>query len=160
MSCSRHASLLLSLAAVAAGCGPSLRALHEGARYFERCHAAELLPSVPPERKLACWERWLAHYAENQPPERVTYARLRQVAIAQGEELAPLHALESQSGKFTTTLPLTAETALPAPPPLHGPCAEPCSKAWRRCAARCPPGAETCLRTCRDDATRCDRACP
>ncbi len=156
----RHALCLAALAATLLGCGPSLRSVHEGARYFERCYAADLDPAFSAEAKLACWERWLSYYARSQPPERVTYARLRQVAIAQGEELPPLDTLHSERVDDSSPPEAPKEALHEVNVAMKGPCAPTCRQALLRCAQRCSRRDDSCLRTCRSRAAQCLGACP
>lgn len=68
---------LVAVAAVAIGCGPSIRRVHRARVYFERCYAADLEEGVPDEERRACWQQWVKHYQVGQPPDRIDYVRER-----------------------------------------------------------------------------------
>jgi hypothetical protein len=79
----------LALAATA-GCGPSLRRVHQGNVYFERCYAADLDLAVPATERRACWQAWHEHYQVGASPERIDHAteRLAMLDPAQADAIA------------------------------------------------------------------------
>lgn len=85
--------------------------------YFERCFAADFDPSVPVEERRACWQAWLAHYQNWQPPDRVDYVRERLLQL--DPERAAVIALATGEGgtapdSITETAPVLAAEARPA----------------------------------------------
>lgn len=72
------------------GCGPSLRRVHQGNVYFERCYAADLDVAVPAQERRACWQAWHAHYQLGASPERIDHAteRLAMLDPEQAEAIA------------------------------------------------------------------------
>lgn len=81
-------TLILSFALLA--CGASPRMVQQSATYYERCQAAELNPARTMDERRECWVAWLEHYTIGQPLERISYAQERRIALAHGEEVAPL----------------------------------------------------------------------
>lgn len=80
----RFTFALLLLLATGLGCGPSLRRLQRGDVYFERCYSADRDPLVPAGERRACWQAWLDHYQQDQPPERLFYVRERLLMLRPG----------------------------------------------------------------------------
>jgi hypothetical protein len=64
--------------------------VQQSATYYERCQAAELNPVRTLDERRECWVAWLEHYTLGQPLERISYAQERRIALAHGEEIAPL----------------------------------------------------------------------
>ncbi|MFT5354228.1 MAG: hypothetical protein ACI9KE_001433 [Polyangiales bacterium] len=64
--------------------------VQQSAAFYERCQAAELNPVRTLDERRECWVAWLEHYTPGQPLERVSYAQERRIALAHGEEIAPL----------------------------------------------------------------------
>jgi hypothetical protein len=101
-------------AAVVCGtaCGPSLRRAHRSQVYFERCYSADLDPAVPVDERRACWQQWMAHYHEGQPPDRTDYARERIVRL--DPERAEILALATGGGDADPEPEIAAEAAVVA----------------------------------------------
>ena len=78
--------LLATAACATTGCASSVRMMHEGTTYFERCRAGELDPAVSIPQRSACWARWLEYYTDGQPEPRVAYAERRAAAEQALEE--------------------------------------------------------------------------
>lgn len=64
--------------------------LHQSEAYYEHCHAADLDPARSTDDRLQCWSAWVEHYHQGMPPERVSHARRRLVALENGITIAPL----------------------------------------------------------------------
>lgn len=86
--------------------------VQQSATYYERCQAAELNPERTMDERRECWVAWLEHYTTGQPLERVSYAQERRIALAHGEEVAPLpdqvdpgHELRSSQEASTSAAP-------------------------------------------------------
>ena len=88
-------AVLVLLTLAFAGCGTSLRMVHQSNVYFERCHGADYDPTLRSSDRRACWAAWLEHYPEGQPPDRVDYALQRLEAIDQGNGAEPLPGVPS-----------------------------------------------------------------
>jgi hypothetical protein len=105
-----YALVLLALAHLASGCGPSLRRAHQSRVYFERCYAADFDPRIPLAEKHACWTSWLAHYTIGNGEGRVDYARQRIYAIEHGESVPRLPGLPEAALGPRTQTPITASS--------------------------------------------------
>lgn len=163
--------LLAACAASAAGCGPSLRMLHESTVYFERCHAAEMRDEVSLETKAACWERWLRWYSASQANTRILYARERLVYLAQGELVDPLPEGESAAAEVAPEVEVGATTSstsrstntglLPRNPRRTGdPVCEPvCRPHWDGCIIRCDANDRPCIFACQSNYGSCMSGC-
>ncbi len=117
-------ALALVLAAVASGCGPSLRRVHQGNVYFERCYAADLDALVPPTERRTCWQAWHAHYQTGASPERIDYVteRLAMLDPAQAEAIALATGTDpTEVGARTDDTALARMVAPEAPPPAREP---------------------------------------
>lgn len=64
--------------------------LHQSEAYYEHCNAADLDPARSTDDRLRCWSAWVEHYHQGMPPERVSHARRRLVALESGITIAPL----------------------------------------------------------------------
>jgi hypothetical protein len=121
---SRLAVLAVALLAVA-GCGPSLRRVHQGNVYFERCYAADLDVTVPAEERRACWEAWHAYYQMGASPERIDHATERLAML--DPEQAEAIALATGTGTADETgdsalVEMVSPVTTPDPdPPVDGP---------------------------------------
>jgi hypothetical protein len=71
--------------------------VHQSNAYFERCHSADYDPQIQSDLRQACWEAWLEHYTNGQPPEKVEYARRRVRALEEGITVPPLPGLPSSA---------------------------------------------------------------
>ena len=146
-----------------ASCGPSLRVEEQSAAYFEHCHAAERDPRATVEDRIACWETWLAHWAEGGPKARGTYAKERVIEL--------LHGVNRTAGGSTPDEPteLTAlhrvpQTPARVPSSRHhgsGGCDDICLPGFRSCLDRCPPASiKACRTACESERRVCQLACP
>ncbi len=162
--------------------------VHQSNAYFERCHAADFDPTVRPELRRECWARWLQHYTQGQPPDRVDYARGRVAALEDGEDIAPLPGMQrtalgsSYTASFLTMeeqaqseaetsdpeveLPADTQEALepavaeiPAPPDVTGGCAPVCTPRWNDCMSQCDGRAASCREACETEHRTCMRGC-
>ncbi|MFW6051669.1 MAG: hypothetical protein ACODAU_10865 [Myxococcota bacterium] len=163
-------------------CGPSMRMVHQNAEYFERCQAAHYDPDVSDDVRRTCWARWLTHYTEGQPAERVRYARARLAEFEGGSETAPLPGVgrsrtASQRPTYLSSTDAgdggTAERAPDAEegasPPDGGsdraeqgppePLPPPPSGRSSACFHLCEPRWEACARRCRGRHKSCLEAC-
>lgn len=75
---------------VLVGCGPSLREVHQGDVFYERCYAAEHDRSVGDSERQECWAAWLAEYQLGQPAARVRHAEGRVAGLERGEAVRGL----------------------------------------------------------------------
>lgn len=155
--------------------------VHQNAQYFERCQTADYDPSRTVETRHRCWTRWLAHYHEGQPPERIRHARDRIAALESGEETAPLPGMEGRpvgqahtaaflsAGKYERPAAEGTDSAETEPPS-----AEPTTTSERTeepripspperrssaCTPVCEPGWEACVRACDDRGQPCIETC-
>ena len=69
--------VLFALAASVSSCGPSLRRVHTGNVYFERCSGGDRDARYTDAERRHCWDAWLTHYTDGQSDERISYARER-----------------------------------------------------------------------------------
>lgn len=106
----------LALAALASGCGPSLRLSQQSRVYFERCYAADFDVRIALAEKHACWTSWLAHYTIGDGAGRSDYARERLYAIEHGESVPRLPGLPQAALGPRAATPVTAASA-PSPDP-------------------------------------------
>ena len=176
-------------AALAIGCGPSLRRVQDSRIYFERCYAADFDARIPLAEKHACWTAWLEHYTEGQPPERARYARERLYAIEHGESVPRLPGLpEAAIGPQRVTPVMAAseerpepvqeeydtvdEEDMPRPRPRRRRRVSPmprtsnqecaaraCAEPWNDCIQRCPEDRESCETACEVELQACARGC-
>lgn len=168
------AAIALAVPGLGAGCGPSLRMLHESTVYFERCHAAELIDDVPIEFKVECWERWVRWYSASQASTRVIYARERLVYLAQGELVDPLPvgsiAAAETAPEFTESGTLGGDSgAVRVAPDPHRPltprqtgspvCDPVCRPGWDACSTRCDPNDRACRSACQTTYGTCMSGC-
>ncbi len=58
-------------------CGPSLRRVHTGDVYFERCSGGDRDDRYTDAERRRCWDAWLTHYTDGQSDERISHARER-----------------------------------------------------------------------------------
>lgn len=73
---------MLSVFGVSAiACGPSLRRVHSGNVYFERCSGGDRDERYSDAERRRCWDAWLTHYTDGQSDERVSYARERVILL-------------------------------------------------------------------------------
>ena len=75
---------LLTSVLLWASCGPSFRRTYQSDTAFERCFDKDFDPHTPDGEKSACWGEWLAKYIYNQPDDKIRYAEMRRMEIAQG----------------------------------------------------------------------------
>ena len=68
-------------------CGPSIRRTYQSDNAFERCFDLDFDPRTPKSEKSACWGTWLANHVYNQPDDKIRYAEMRRVEIAQGKSI-------------------------------------------------------------------------
>lgn len=99
--------------ALIGGCAPSLRMMHQNARYFERCQAADYDSRFGPEAREGCWARWLEHYSDAQPATRVRYARVRLAELERGQATPTLPGMRGADA--VRAEPSAATDAEPAP---------------------------------------------
>jgi hypothetical protein len=149
--------------------------VHQSHVYFERCHAGDYDPRVANDQRHACWAAWIDHYSDDQPPERVAYARERLGALEEGIAVDPLPGVEpttrasstsaflssSASSELSTDAPPEVESDAPPrqAPSAHGACAPVCAPRWDRCVANCAPNASACERACEAEHRTCMRGC-
>jgi hypothetical protein len=107
----------LLAAGLGAGCAPSLRMVHRGNAYFERCYAADFDVRVRATDRHTCWVAWLDHYTVGQPVERVRYARARVAAIADEGGVAMLPGLPTAAveGAHRPAVLVSSSEVVPAP---------------------------------------------
>ncbi|MEM7606864.1 MAG: hypothetical protein AAF411_16025 [Myxococcota bacterium] len=101
----------LLLALLLLGCGASPRMLHQSSVFYEQCRAAELNSQLGVDQRRECWAAWLKYYAAGQPIERVGYAQDRRIALAYGDELAPLPDRQDPSWELASRPPDDADSA-------------------------------------------------
>jgi hypothetical protein len=163
----------LSLLALAAGCIPSHRIVHDGDRYFEHCYGADFDRRVTPAQNEACWQAWLAHYSRYQPAQRLDYAMRRVEALEAGEAALKLPGLNSgvqrevtpehqslletaQSGAPPKLAAISADAAVPAIP--NG-CLATCDSYEAHCSGECPEGNVECRHGCTRERAICLGGC-
>jgi hypothetical protein len=142
-------------------CGPSLRLEEQSLAYFEHCHAAERDPRATLEERIACWEAWLAHWADGTSRARGVYAKERIVALMHGSDLD----LEDQGEAQAEEAPaaLTSEAPRYEHSKHHGStaCDSLCLPAFERCRAACDPERiKDCRAACESERRVCQLACP
>lgn len=76
-------SLALSAVLVTA-CGPSIRRTYQSDMAFERCFDLDYDPQTPDDTKSECWRVWLDRKIYNQPDDKIKYAEMRRMELAQG----------------------------------------------------------------------------
>ncbi|MDB4974329.1 MAG: hypothetical protein JWN48_2670 [Myxococcaceae bacterium] len=168
---------MASTCAVALGCIPSHRMVHEGDTYFERCYAVDFDPQVRPEQKEGCWQAWLAFYTRHQPAHRVDYALRRIEAVQNGEpslelpgtvaaELLPQDVkteltslVRADAGVSRTEPRLLASTMEGDAGPVENGCSHYCGEYEAACNARCHEGSRTCLLGCESERKICLNGC-
>ncbi|MCA9531637.1 MAG: hypothetical protein KC543_16015 [Myxococcales bacterium] len=152
--------LLATAACATTGCASSVRMMHEGTTYFERCRAGELDPAVSIPQRSACWARWLEYYTDGQPEPRVAYAERRAAALARGETLPPLPDNTPLPPLAPPTVDAAAAERRPSPPAGEASaCRELCRPRWDTCVDACHEGAKRCMAACKLDYDTCSRAC-
>lgn len=111
--------VFFALASALLACGASPRMVQQSATYYERCQAAELNPVRTLDERRECWVAWLEHYTLGQPLERIGYAQERHIALAHGEEIAPLpdradpgHELRSSQEEDVQIAPVSVDEVL------------------------------------------------
>jgi hypothetical protein len=163
----------LSLLALAAGCIPSHRIVHDGDRYFERCYGADFDRRVSAELNEACWQAWLAHYSRYQPAHRVDYAMRRTEALQGGEPALKLPGLsrgaESDVAPEQQALLETAQAGAPpkldlktsdaGAPLIPNGCLAACDSFEARCASECPDQRVECRHGCSRERAICLGGC-
>ncbi|NOY89949.1 MAG: hypothetical protein GXP55_01980 [Deltaproteobacteria bacterium] len=156
---------------------------HQSATFFERCHATDADPRATLDQRQACWTGWLAHYAEDQPPERVRYAETRCDALARGESLPPLpglgpavdetyaasylalsvetHGQETQAGPSAGDAGASAQSADAgaATAPHEDRTMAPPTGGTTACSSFCVPRWGACVRRCDQEGRGCIGAC-
>ncbi len=169
---------LILAATLAAGCAPSLRAVHRSNAYFELCHGADYDALRTPDERGACWRAWLDHYQVGQSPDRIRYAERRLHAASQGLPAEPLPGLQSAaaSGAQTPAYLSRALDGTRAPPPpaprggavppprrsppsAYGPCASVCGPRWGSCIDECEGRDASCGGACEAEHRTCMRGC-
>ncbi|MEM7137154.1 MAG: hypothetical protein AAF500_11275 [Myxococcota bacterium] len=150
----RLAFLYLVLGSFA--CGPSLQQSHVSTAQYEQCYASDYDPGVSSERRTQCWARWLAEYADGQPPERVEFAQ---------ERLRRLEA-DGSARPLPDAAPVPARSRdheYPPPPPgaYHTSGCDPlCDAAWSECTSRCDLRDKPCKTGCESEFRICVEGCP
>lgn len=76
--------LFAGLALLSAGCGPSVRALHESNMHFEHCYSLDLKEEETDTERTGCWRNWRKHHAQQQRRDKVRYADERLLALERG----------------------------------------------------------------------------
>ncbi len=99
----------------AASCAPSIRMVHRGRAYFERCYAADFDAQIRRTERHACWVAWLDHYTSGQPRERIMYARTRVAAQGIENDSLALPGVDGASGSAAYTR--AAHVRVDAAPP-------------------------------------------
>lgn len=153
----------LSVALVAAACGPSVQSIYEGNVRFEHCYRLDLEVDTAPTHRAACWKEWLGVYTYGQPRDRIEYARRRVHAFAAGDTARPRLEIDdtkkAEARQFYLVAP--APTSLHAPPP-------PIATRWYGDTASAAPSAsaatrsapeDSCGAACRQTLTACARPC-
>jgi len=154
-------------------CAPSLRMVHEGNGYFEKCYAADFNPQRNDSERDACWNAWLAHYTHHQPAHRIDYAMRRVESLQAGEPQLGLPGLRPgaapitvSSGNEAVTLKgpragAEAATRLQSgdePRIEHG-CSGMCAIYEARCLAPCPEPLGACADGCTHEKAICLGGC-
>lgn len=65
-------------------CGPSIRRTYQSDMAFEGCFDLDYDPQAPDDTKSECWRVWLDQQIYNQPDDKIQYAEMRRVELAQG----------------------------------------------------------------------------
>jgi hypothetical protein len=163
----------LSLLAIAAGCIPSHRIVHEGDRYFEHCYGADFDRRVSSAQNEACWQAWLAHYARYQPASRVDYAMRRTEALQAGEpplklpglarvvdaEVEPEHQALLETAQTGAPPKLDTKPADAGTPTIPNGCLEACSTYEARCISECSDRPVPCRQGCMRERAICLGGC-
>jgi len=161
--------------ALAEGCAPSLRMVHEGNGYFENCYAADYNPKLQDMQREACWNAWLAHYTRHQPAHRIDYALRRVEALEAGEPPLGLPGLSSHWEQIASTSASGAELVTlqgpragaeaatqldPSAEPsvAHG-CTGMCNTYQSRCMASCAESLGPCANGCEHEKAICLGGC-
>lgn len=164
--------LVVLFSALAHGCAPSIRMVHQSSTFFEQCHGADYDTHVTPDERQRCWSVWLAHYTLGQNVERVAYAEAR----LSGGEIAPLPSLASaEVGSYTASfLSMSAdeipegdvpdsarrhEERLPSAPNPDHQCAPVCAPRWDNCIRRCQEPYGSCRDACETEHRTCLGGC-
>jgi hypothetical protein len=171
----------------AAGCGPSVQAVHEGNVRFEHCHRLDLDPKIAPSHRLTCWQQWNTMYSYGQSRDRLEYARRRVRSLSTGESSAMrlhLGPADNRKPQPDDAVGAPAPTSAHAPPPPMaakpeaerperdaGPpveagappfaaCFQDCAAGWQVCRGRCAgnDAGPSCV-GCRPDYRSCIERC-
>ncbi|KPK14205.1 MAG: hypothetical protein AMJ62_13650 [Myxococcales bacterium SG8_38] len=143
--------LLVSIA-----CGPSLKQAQRSEERYQGCFSGDYDPAVTPGQRSACWSGWLAHDAEDQPPERVAYAQKRLQQLASDGSTLPL------PNPVPEPAP-TREHEYPRPPPAVYPtssCDPFCNDRWAACNSHCDMKDKSCAAACESEYRVCLGGCP
>lgn len=153
-------------------CIPSLRVVHDGNRYFERCYGADFDPRIPEAEKELCWQAWLAHYTRHQPAQRVDYAMRRVEALMAGEpapvlpgvgdaqpNVAPSPEIIAELGTLHGAAATSQAPASEKPPGVPNGCFSACNAFEHDCVAICSPDDGECRRTCSREREICLGGC-
>jgi len=106
--------------ALVIGCGPSFQAVYEGDQRFEHCYALDESPSVPLDRKSACWRDWATKHTYGQTRDRVEYAAARHRALTRIREMPTDEAIMQAApggAERRSSVSAPAPTSAFAPPP-------------------------------------------
>lgn len=159
--------------------------VHQSEAYFERCDAADRDPEVGDAHRLRCWEAWIDHQTEGQPPSKVRYARERIEALVLALHAPPAPPPPARGGAPSDAGPPTDAAALPdagqdaspqesgrsPPPPLAGgcparptalpgvACPSPPERVSGPCADTCDPAWYRCVSHCTQFEHECLDAC-
>jgi hypothetical protein len=143
--------LLLSIA-----CGPSLKQAQRSTGYYEQCYGADFDPSVTPDQRRSCWNRWLDEQSENQPPELVRYAEMRLQQLAVDGSTRPLPSEDPEP------IPVIEHQYPRAPPGEYhrSGCVPLCHDRWAGCNTYCDMEDKSCVAACESEFRVCTDGCP
>lgn len=140
------------------GCGPSLRRTYQSDTAFATCFSSDYDPAVDPGEKDACWRSWLEGYVYNQPPDKISYAKLRLTELEQGVSIP---GPPGPPGRFDQRPRLPEAKAGPDVAPADG-CRTSCRSASASCEAVCDSAGgevQKCLDACAAGAAACLKFC-
>jgi hypothetical protein len=152
-------------AALAPGCGASIRGLYESDVRFEHCIALDARPDVKPTVQRACWDEWISFYTFGQTRDRIDYARHRRKELGAASDF---YEVEDPPRKTAAGAAPDPTSAIAPPPsmivsadagaPSAGSPADERAALVRTCLAGCDQGLESCRDTCKRTPP-CEQAC-
>jgi hypothetical protein len=168
-----HACLALICAAMAAGCGPSLRRTYQSDNAFARCFDSDYKPGVGADEKRACWSEWLENRLYNQPEDKIGYARLRLDDLDHGVSIpgppGPPGAFDQRP---VPPRPVPRKPAPSAAAPIDAgsadggvadapgaECQGRCGESWKACKKECGTAGPQCISACEAGYKTCMVGC-